>query len=375
MQEVAGAFGMRPSNYMRCGKCGYDGIENVANGKCIKCGELLQGNGEAMFFQGMSDQEAQLKKTVIQTGNFCSDNVSSQYSDLKKTVVQGYSSNQSNDNIKETVKQGGNTPWEGAAFGNGPKKPEKYDESEHASHECYKPVTVNGKLECPNCHYPLSSDNLPSCPNCMADFTGQDDEEDGEEQGDVFASSQPDVQYHEGDNTQILGTIYNGHSHAEGDDVPLIECTQCKKQISATFKYCPYCAAEVIQKTVAFRKKRKGKEDSALLNTKPDILQKPENFRCSLSLLPDTDEDIEAITNNYEGKNIILNRANTEPGNSTITSKEQAELSYEDGNWYIENHSQYGTTFVAVNRRTQLHPGDVVMLGDRRFIFAIDEPK
>ena len=96
-------------------------------------------------------------------------------------------------------------------------------------------------------------------------------------------------------------------------------------------------------------------------------------MHCCLSLIPDDDENIDAIKNVYEGENIILNRTNTEPNNPTITSKEQAALIHEDGNWFVENRSQLGTTYFAVNRRVQLMPGDIIMLGDRRFFFGVNE--
>lgn len=67
---------------------------------------------------------------------------------------------------------------------------------------------------------------------------------------------------------------------------------------------------------------------------------------------------------------IVLNRDNTDPGNYSITSQQQALLTFENGKWYIEDCSAYKTTFIRVTRRTELHEGDVVGMGDREFEFS-----
>ena len=68
----------------------------------------------------------------------------------------------------------------------------------------------------------------------------------------------------------------------------------------------------------------------------------------------------------------ILNRENTEQDNRTITSKEQAELICEDGKWYVLNRSELGSTYLEANRKLALEPGDVIVLGDRRFKFETE---
>ena len=67
-----------------------------------------------------------------------------------------------------------------------------------------------------------------------------------------------------------------------------------------------------------------------------------------------------------------MNRDNSEPDNRTITSKEQAELTCEDGKWYVLNKSELGSTYIECNRKIEILSGDVIVMGDRRFKF---EPK
>jgi len=75
----------------------------------------------------------------------------------------------------------------------------------------------------------------------------------------------------------------------------------------------------------------------------------------------------------FDGETHVLNRANVDPDNVTITSKAQAEIVNVDGEWYLEDKSILRTTFIQVNKRTKIAKGDIIVLGNRRFLF--DEPK
>ena len=73
----------------------------------------------------------------------------------------------------------------------------------------------------------------------------------------------------------------------------------------------------------------------------------------------------------YEGNTIILNRDNTDPKNSTITSQEQASLTFENGKWSIEDKSEYKTTFVQAVRKIELQQGDLILLGNQLYRFEL----
>ena len=53
----------------------------------------------------------------------------------------------------------------------------------------------------------------------------------------------------------------------------------------------------------------------------------------------------------------------------TITSKEQAALTYENKKWYLQDRSEQKTTFVYTTEKIELKPGDIIVLGNRRFEF------
>lgn len=75
-------------------------------------------------------------------------------------------------------------------------------------------------------------------------------------------------------------------------------------------------------------------------------------------------EDIE-----LEGVNVVLNRDNTDPGNLSITSRTQAIITRKDDKWFIEDRSEQKTTFIQASSPHELHEGDIILLGNRLFIF------
>lgn len=95
----------------------------------------------------------------------------------------------------------------------------------------------------------------------------------------------------------------------------------------------------------------------------------PDHRRCTLEMVPDVGETLQTPPMKYSGKEVILNRQNTEPNNFSITSKEQAALIYNDGRWYIEDRSELKSTYLLVEERTELKNGDIIVLGDRKFRF------
>lgn len=67
-----------------------------------------------------------------------------------------------------------------------------------------------------------------------------------------------------------------------------------------------------------------------------------------------------------------LNRENLDKDNPTITTKVQAALTNKDGKWYIQDKSAQKTTFVHAGDPIQLKDGDIILMGNRTFIFNED---
>lgn len=128
---------------------------------------------------------------------------------------------------------------------------------------------------------------------------------------------------------------------------------------------CPYCgynvhnagttsrakAANELKKTL--RPKRKGEKDG------------------EFKLVPISEDTgmQEGCELSYEGNEVVLNRENTDPKNTTITSQKQACVTFENGKWCIEDQSEYKTTFVQAVRKTELHQGDLILLGNQLYRF------
>jgi len=74
----------------------------------------------------------------------------------------------------------------------------------------------------------------------------------------------------------------------------------------------------------------------------------------------------------FDNDAIVLNRLNLDEKNNSITGKVQAELSYENGKWYLTDKSELKTTFVQALDKTELKNGDLILMGDRKFIFMQD---
>jgi hypothetical protein len=95
---------------------------------------------------------------------------------------------------------------------------------------------------------------------------------------------------------------------------------------------------------------------------------------CRLRLVPREGEAPDAATGGKEfvaGETPIqLNRGNLDPANNSITSRVQAELVFENGKWLLSDRSDLHTTFIRVGERTELKDGDIIIMGDRKFIFT-----
>lgn len=187
-------------------------------------------------------------------------------------------------------------------------------------------VTNARGRECPNCAYPVSA-GFTSCPSCGTPM------------------SQDEI-------CTMKGSV-NLSDYEIGETV---QCQNCGSDVSIDFSFCPKCGKKIHLPTVR------------AIHHKP-VADNQIKSRCSLTLVLEEDEIIQERKNVYEGNVVILNRDNTEPDNRTITSKEQAELSYKDGKWYIINKSELCSTYMELGRSIELQSGDIIVMGDRRFKF------
>jgi len=186
--------------------------------------------------------------------------------------------------------------------------------------ECGTLHDTNDNLaKCPNCGY-LYSPEMGNCPNCGSSESHQSAQKPQNKQENPFG---------------------------EG----LVRCPVCHELVPSKFNFCANCGKPFKMGTV-------------------NPWAKPQNgASCSLTPIAWEEENITPETIKYSGNSIVLNRDNTDPNNNSITSKEQAVLTHEDGVWYIEDKSQMQTTYLHVSKKTKLEDGAIIILGNRRFIF------
>ena len=148
-------------------------------------------------------------------------------------------------------------------------------------------------------------------------------------------------------------------------DPPQKICTYCKSPVSDTAVFCINCG-------VSLTNEKKSMMHTMMPWSSAAQTQVP---KCALTLITREGDQSNDATLRFAGDVIQLNRGNTEPGNQTITSKIQAELSFENDQWYLQDKSTLKTTYIYAGEKTALKPGDVIVLGNRMFEFNCSTDK
>jgi len=155
-------------------------------------------------------------------------------------------------------------------------------------------------------------------------------------------------------------------------------CSQCGYPVSSSAEECPVCHAQLN----ASRNNQARMDDNNNRRSRQNRMGRPaggtinpwatpssgESF-CTLRIIPWQNEKVAYEPVSYSGESIMLNRSNTDSNNNSITSREQAVMTHENGEWFIENRSDLQTTLIRVDRRLKLEDGDVIVLGNRMFEF------
>lgn len=187
---------------------------------------------------------------------------------------------------------------------------------------------ISGKMEsaCPHCGY-LVREGMKLCPEC---------------------------------GNALGGTYSNEHG---------ICCPNCGKQNPTDAKFCTQCGGDLNERKEPLTgPKPKGNSGNRQGTINPWM--KPEiGAFCTLRPISWEGEDVNHDPLSFSGNPIVLNRANTDPNNQSITSNEQAELTCEDGEWYIVDKSVLHTTYVLASEKIRLKKGDIIVLGNRLFEF------
>ena len=132
-------------------------------------------------------------------------------------------------------------------------------------------------------------------------------------------------------------------------------CIECNYPLFPDTITCPWCAAPT-------RRQVAEPEPVAAPNGKQ------QSFR--MKLIPYPYDKRKSHTLSFSGNSVVLNRDNVDPGNITISDCAHAVLVYENNKWYIKDKSEHRTTFIRVAEKTEIKPGDIIVLGNQRFEFG-----
>ena len=198
-------------------------------------------------------------------------------------------------------------------------------------------------MRCSNCGWD-NPDNLTHCEKCNTPLAAQS----GRDSVNQFAV-QPEVQNPQ---QKICGTIREDAIFPANPITPQIPVSHPQSPITPQSQRVKANAAPVG-------------------GTVNPWIQVVSTNRCCLDPVPqDGVETPETLL--LKGNQHTLNRANLDPENQTITSQTQACLTCEEGQWYIEDQSSQHTTFIYAGEKTALKDGDVILMGNRQFIFHIN---
>lgn len=214
-------------------------------------------------------------------------------------------------------------------------------------------------MRCNNCGWE-NPDNLTRCEKCNTPLGG----------GASYNSSPVSAPQQSFNKTVNEAAVFPDSSPQAGG-----RCPQCGYPMGPGVSVCPVChygATEVEPQFVPAAPRvapapKQVKVSPTQGTVNPWVQVAPAN-KCVLEPIAQDGIDSPAALH-LKGDAHDLNRANLDPDNQTITSKVQAILTCEDGQWFIEDRSAQHTTFIYAGEKTALKDGDVILMGNRQFVF------
>lgn len=203
---------------------------------------------------------------------------------------------------------------------------------------------------CPKCGYPKLS-NTDVCPNCGASL---------EKKEEVV----PEINVADKSSTQ--------------DDLKAVKATVVFNSVSEMVEQKPVAQPntkmtmrEATPNKSEMKKTVRDVSSSILqpINAEKIVAQIEANETEKLSLVAVDGFDGNApVKIECDTPSFIINRSVIDPSNVSISDSVQAEILYENGGWYIQNQSEMKNTYIQVNRKMSLEKGDVIVVGNRRYI-------
>ena len=148
-------------------------------------------------------------------------------------------------------------------------------------------------------------------------------------------------------------------------------CPKCGEILNTDANFCSACGYSFKRhnETAEGNGKQKAKDQP---NPQETVMWAPgtETGGFTLERITYTEEKTEEeLVFNKNANETGLNRDNLDPGNNTITSKQQAKIEFSNGQWYITDTSSLKTTFLRAGEPTPIKDGDIIVMGNKKFRF------
>ncbi|WP_299458724.1 FHA domain-containing protein [uncultured Microscilla sp.] len=151
-------------------------------------------------------------------------------------------------------------------------------------------------------------------------------------------------------------------------------CSNCRYPLRAHQNICPNCGFDNAATNATDLHSTKGfdetDEENAPVEPRHKTILDPwevTNIGDSKKFSLVTDKG--KTTLNFEGEEVALNRQNLDVNNKSISGEQHAKIEYENGQWYIKDQSSNGFTFIQVRDRVPIQPGDMIIMGNKLFVF------
>lgn len=230
----------------------------------------------------------------------------------------------------------------------------------------------DGQMKCEKCHGDLSVHASPHNPtNPVSDRMKSTVSENAvfNASAEVSPKTCPKCGYPMSDASTVCPNCNHVLQSAPTTKQQSVVCKSCGAENEASAKYCSSCGVLLGEVPVPATPRRVLRAGMGTVMSGPIVGSQSVNKFCTLKPIAWEGECVDYNPITYTGDIIVLNRANTDPNNNSITSREQAVLSLQDGEWYIENRSELRTTFIRVSGKVKLNSGDIIVLGNREFEF------
>lgn len=239
-------------------------------------------------------------------------------------------------------------------------------------------------MRCDNCGW-NNPDNLDKCQKCNQDLIPPT----------VAAPVVPPVAAPVAapvEPASLKATVLNNEALIDNKTEVLtsVVCPKCSYPFTSGTDTCPNCGAVVSSVQHAHEKVASAPATTSSSEYKNDMkktvrdIEPYKEQEGQPQPMPDPQpENIQTVPtvrltpmDNFDGKveNILLSDSETTLGremvnNDPSVSENHAVISRRDGRYYIKNMSQSLTTYVSAAHEIELHEGDIVVIGNRRFIF------